>query len=1095
MKLSMKDCTSSRTNCCIWGPQAEKLHVLLGWMMSHECGSTYNVQQLLLEWIHPTAEKQNQLAACLTIFELLQRRRRTLKKNISVCGKEKLCLFGDRAGVFMDAIQCVAERGIVRVAESNRAKPSKLALIALEALALLCGDVGVQYMTSSEAEKRDLAENGFMREVMGRMRFFLVSLRQWHLHSKRRQFLGYALQNLQTYVETCDSLLSSLDGDNTARDLDISVPVALDVLCWQWEVTASMFCSRSDAFSRIQKQSTEILAQVVTKWTYNLLSTKENSKLNRCSFDSEMIYAQLRYVCVLMDSMGGLNGCSKAFGSFDVETKASFVFLFAKGLSTASDEGNGTSILLALLVLRALLIPDDAFHLLNSKEEEQELLSQLIHSHSNVWTRDSSDSMLQAQTEMEMFIADFIISRGLFITELVQRVRTQRVLQPSISLVRTFLYQVDSSPTQSQLFRHWRSKQLTPAVLGHITHDNQNFRRQALSCLPSLDPELCMALLTAVGLDAPDNHVFTSAIGHLFVTSSKSSREVMASWVVDAVQFGSVLVHSVPSKIPESPREWSELATSRSEIIALGEKQKQLQERLLAFCFGPIGWSKHIQGTSRSEILRVLLCKVFGSPRDPALLRMLREVVACGWINHEVFLTFEKQICTHMMTVPRLSEDILDDNSPSAAKRIEELLFARLAPLLVLRMFPRNVFGINQTQTFPCGCEDLNHLNAYLDRQQLLYSSSLEASSAVETDTADEILFHLLTRSVVDPLEFKEVKMLATECLAKFRPVLVLPLVFGYLVAFLREAIPHDKRDSSSIVEDDRVPDSCGLVTAKLMIYYLNRIFSEDDHAFQDCDITSKALVLLVQVLAIPSVQNSDEALLTDLQRGCIDCIAIILTRLAECNSAQDNVKKPGDAASLMNLLIVWIFGVKSKNIIEECAAAAIASRVQELLEGMWSEAGYGQLPLQVRVCCCNILLNAISRSENSVLIKWKRQGVISRIALATEKCSNQDVIAGGLQIIFLFLCKANDELISMRNNDDAQLVRICFETTTTHVSATRSESVAMNGLKVIGAIIGKIPGFIEALPQTELLNLIDRCDKILTCSNLQCFDNIVPGV
>eukprot|EP00644_Phytophthora_capsici_P000075 jgi/Phyca11/100525/e_gw1.4.928.1 len=102
MKLSMKDCTSSRTNCCIWGPQAEKLHVLLGWMMSHECGSTYNVQQLLLEWIHPTAEKQNQLAACLTIFELLQR-----------------------------------QRGIVRVAESNRAKPSKLALIALETLALL----------------------------------------------------------------------------------------------------------------------------------------------------------------------------------------------------------------------------------------------------------------------------------------------------------------------------------------------------------------------------------------------------------------------------------------------------------------------------------------------------------------------------------------------------------------------------------------------------------------------------------------------------------------------------------------------------------------------------------------------------------------------------------------------------------------------------------------------------------------------------------------------------------------------------------------------------------------------------------------------
>ncbi|KAL3666540.1 hypothetical protein V7S43_008171 [Phytophthora oleae] len=1087
MMLSMRDCTASRTNCCIWGPQAEKVHVLLDWMMSHECGSSTEksidyVRQLLLEWIHPTAEKQNQLAACLTIFELLQRRRRMLKNTPLACERERLCLFGDRAGVCMDALRRVAERGTVLVAASHRAKPSKLTLIALETLALLCGDVGVQYMTSSEAAKRNLVEDGLMREAVESMRFFLVSLRRWHLHSRRRQFLGYALQHLQAYVVASDSLLSSVDGDKgDTRDLDVSVRVALDVLCWQWEATASMFCTRSDASSRIQKQSAEILARVVT---FDTFSTKENSTLSGSIFNPEELYAKLRYVCVLMDSIGGVKGCSKAFGAFPVESKASFIFLFVKGLSTATKDGNNASVLLVLQVLRALMLAGDAFHLLSSREEEQELLSELLRVHSNAWaTRGNSDCSLQAQTELELFIADFIISRGLFVTGLEQRVRDTSDLT-SISLVRTFLYQLDSLPTQSPLFRYWR-KQLTPAVLDLITHGNYFVRRQAVSCLPSLDAVSCITELATAGIDAPENYVLTSALGLLFVTSSRNSLEMMASWFIDAIQFGSVQVHSISNKIPKSPREWSDysiqLATSSSETIALGDKRKELQEKMLAFCFGPVGWSKHIQATeARSEVLRILIRKIFGSPRDPALLRMLREFAACNWINHDVFQIIGKQICIRMMTVPRLSEDYLNDNSPSAAKTIEGLLFSRLAPLLVLRMLPRNVFGTNRTQTFPCGREDLNHLNSYIDCQQQLYCSSSEASSEVEVGTTSEIFLHLLTRSVVDPLEFKEVKMLATECLAKFAPVLVLPLVFGYLVAFLREAIPHDKRDSSRIVEDDNVPDSCGLVTAKLMVYYLNRVFSEDDHAYKDCSITSKVLVLLVQVLGIPSVQDFEEALLTDLQRGCIDCIAMILTRLAASNTRHDNTKEAGDATSLMNLLMTWIFGTKSeRGNTKERDAGSIDSRVQELLEGMWSGARYDQLPLQVRVCCCNILLNAISRLESRVLAGWKTQGVITRIALASEKCSKQDVVAGGLQIIFLFLCKAS-ELISIEDCGDLQLVRACFEATTAHLEATRSESVAMNGLKVIGAIIGNIPGFIRTLPPTELQQLIDRYDTNL---------------
>ncbi|EGZ28627.1 hypothetical protein PHYSODRAFT_373584, partial [Phytophthora sojae] len=116
-----RDCSASRTNCCILGSRAEKLLFLLDWMMNREHGYVAlarldrgYVQQLLLEWIQPSAEKQNQLAACLALFELLQ-----------------------RLELYLEALRSTVERGTLPVADSLRVKHSKLALIAFETLVLL----------------------------------------------------------------------------------------------------------------------------------------------------------------------------------------------------------------------------------------------------------------------------------------------------------------------------------------------------------------------------------------------------------------------------------------------------------------------------------------------------------------------------------------------------------------------------------------------------------------------------------------------------------------------------------------------------------------------------------------------------------------------------------------------------------------------------------------------------------------------------------------------------------------------------------------------------------------------------------------------
>ncbi|GMF60695.1 unnamed protein product [Phytophthora fragariaefolia] len=265
-------------------------------------------------------------------------------------------------------------------------------------------------------------------------------------------------------------------------------------------------------------------------------------------------------------------------------------------------------------------------------------------------------------------------------------------------------------------------------------------------------------------------------------------------------------------------------------------------------------------------------------------------------------------------------------------------------------------------------------------------------------DPNAKILFHILARSVVDPLEFKEVKMLATESLAKFPPPVVLPFVFAYLLAFLREAGLCGDRSSSFIADSKTVPDSCGLVTAKLMVYYLNRVFLEDGNAYKNGDITAKALAVLIPIMGLPCGQDSnlDVSLLADLQRGCIDCVALITLRLAALEEKPKVLTGDASASSIVSLLLTWIFGTT----------------------------------------------NGAEAAE------------------AFKACS----------------------LLSLEDSTDLQLAYNCFEATVSHLEATQSENVAMSGLKVVGALIGKLPVFVSSLPTVEVQRLIDGYEQFVKC-------------
>ncbi|TDH70747.1 uncharacterized protein CCR75_005151 [Bremia lactucae] len=1056
---SMRYCSKSRTNCFKWGPQAEKLHVLIYWMMSYESISGENrpstcdyVRQLLLEWIQPTATKQNQLSACLTLFEMLRRHRSMLQSQSS--RNEYWCVFGDRFSAYKDALRGIVEQGTTYT-ESHKLKLSKLALIALESIGFLCGEVALQHFNCFEAKRtKCFAKGEVMYKAVGCMGFFLLTLQKWHQYSIHRQFLHCAVKHLQSYVEICDIVLANGAGEDCG---DGSIQGALNVLYWHWDLAVSLFCTRADSFCRGQKhQPYNVLSRILKKWTFDtFIVEKTDSQQN-----PEFVYAQMRYVCMLFDVIGG-TGCTKAFQMISDEMKLQILYFYVRGLAIAVTNTNTATVRLCVHVLRAVLLPSEVLNRAISRDDEQGLLSQLLSIMSDSPTACGGLNIgLEFLTDLGVFIADFIISRGLFLSNLLRRLNDTHSsnVMSIVSLAQTLLHQLNITNIQTPLYRHWR-KQLTSVVVRLIIHENHFICRMAISCLPFLDKRSCINGLATIFRNEANTHVTFFSLDYLLTTSTRDFREPKVPWLIDICQYGVKHERLPLCEAAVSPHDWKYFAFKQGEStqknLVAEDYQVKVQDRLISLCISSTGYMQ--SANSSKKVLHVLLRKFFGSPRDVILLRILREIVASGWLASEEFELLTKSICSHVMNTPRLTEELLDDNLPSAAHAIGDLLFSRLAPLLVLRMFPRIFVADMCSEVVPCERKDLRHCNKLLHRHLHLNENGQEAV------TTSELLFHLLAQSMVNPLEFKEVKMLATECLSSFPPPLVLPFVQAYLVAFLREIVGPESQDSSFIVQEDSIPSSCGLVTAKLMVYCLNRMFAEDTDVSKDFDSSARSIAILVQILAVPV---EDEFL--DLQRGCVDCMALIIFKFAAdaCKVGKLEASQANDF-TLMLLLISWIFGPQNgEHVNIRSGGEVIGLKVHALLENIWNDARLDRLPHHARICYCNVLVRAICRAERRILARWKSQGLLLRIALAIQSCSDESIAAGGFQAC---------DMLSMQHTSDLNFVEICCEAITARLELTRSESVAVNGLGVVGVLLEKLPGLLTALTP-EKAQLIIRC-------------------
>jgi hypothetical protein len=320
------------------------------------------------------------------------------------------------------------------------------------------------------------------------------------------------------------------------------------------------------------------------------------------------------------------------------------------------------------------------------------------------------------------------------------------------------------------------------------------------------------------------------------------------------------------------------------------------------------------------------------------MVKAFREIAAVGVVTNEVFYEQVLPLVKHEMKhQEHLSDSLLDSDSYQSVAAVEALLFCHLAPLLILRVISHQLFNDTSDKR----------------KCQLDY------------------LFNLLLVRIRDPLEYKEVKMVSVEILEKLDVSVVLPVVLAELFAYIRTHGALDDKELSSfnltsLLERAHIEPDCDFVTAKLMVYYLNRVSNQIASISYELIIwLSWTLLRLWHIPCASKTSNGEISPLADIQMGAIQCASeIVVISLNE------------NTATIQNDMLQMILD----SILLGYARTDYESFT-------WLQ------PVHARICCCNVLLSALQRfnfEENERVLVTVRmfliEPILAQISLIKEK-------------------------------------------------------------------------------------------------------------
>ncbi|KAH6599648.1 hypothetical protein BASA50_002845 [Batrachochytrium salamandrivorans] len=279
-------------------------------------------------------------------------------------------------------------------------------------------------------------------------------------------------------------------------------------------------------------------------------------------------------------------------------------------------------------------------------------------------------------------------------------------------------------------------------------------------------------------------------------------------------------------------------------------------------------------------LLPMLVRKLYGCTSDPLLVRLL-STFSPAYITSPLACIQVVQFCIDIMrTQPRLTEDLLTSTYPHA---VESVLFARLCPLLILKMIPLEALdALPRALTAPPP-KDYYHLDSLSQATMSDEPNShMAADDEIELDTAQSRADSMLIINLADqlivriehPLEFEEVQKLACQVLSQ------LPLWY------LSKSLLMTKFDKMVALSNLRCVRLYIFIACHCVI---SRSVSDMIHSGLLNDLVSRIFLTVLWEPELSSHNDSEakaeEALLAKIQSGSVELLSLML-----CTEAKYNV-------------------------------------------------------------------------------------------------------------------------------------------------------------------------------------------------------------
>ncbi|TMW68678.1 hypothetical protein Poli38472_006146 [Pythium oligandrum] len=913
-------CSSTKSNRCVWTKQSKKRLVLLDWMVQQQSQHASSVVfEVLLDGVSQSSDKKQQLTACLVLTELLQRQRLRLRQSQ---------VLQTDLSVFVKPLTHILKAGVVTT--TTGLKPSTLGLAAMDALIFVAAAESIRMgLKPSSGTAPQVSAFVVALEVI------LSTLHQWYDSVPRRRLLIIAVEQLEAHMRVY--------GTSEARD-------AFEMLCWHWNASAVWLCTRSESVLTARKRFDVIIPMLIDQ----LYESSKNA--TTITTTSHTLAASLRRLGLLL---GVSSSPASLLQALPVANQGRLLLALAE--LTARSETK----LLSAQAFDLLHFATTEGCLLRSAEERTEFCKLLAHR-----LVAATEKMKSPAIE---FLADCVLRWNLVVEDIVRADSGENQVRVGLAVVDSILTRLDTLlRAEPALRKQWRNT-LTSWSVHVLQHPSRTIREDVASLIPFLDPMLTLQTVLTSKYWYHDDKTTSDIITLVFVAAKNQGTqhvEEVANALFDIACRGAT--SAIVGGDISTPGDFLKLNTASTPPHA--DSVMRFQTLFLS------GWCTTASPVVQTACLVALINKLFGCPRDAVILKWLRALVAIGWFS-TAWSVVLPMITEHMQRLECLTESLLEDDSTYATKAVEHLLFAHLAPMLVLRLLPKPLFHQNSV-----------HLGALAD-----------------------VLWH----QALDPLEFKEVKMISIEVLGQFSPLGIVNDVLAVLQLFLYEqgVVINEQEAISCQLESS--PSTCGFVTAKLMMYYLNRIVSDPDTTAKSLGIaTTNVVGVLFHVLSIPCDPtepfSSQRSPLVDLQTGAIECIALLVV-------SELKTKEMPVVDSLLRIITV-----------DSCSP-------------------------QLRICACNVLLSALNKLE-AVWLPCFQSHVLSNRLLMSLPATRPPapVLAGYLQMLFSFIFKASE----MLHNDKSAFLSQCFAVVGDVMQASAlTDLVAMNALKVFGVLISKVPG------------------------------------